>query len=172
MASAALSDADSLRVNLETAISKLRKTLQYWQKWEAEYEGLKEELESEKNEPSAEDMVRIGAEYGSDVVDEKEIKELVNYNKTTRRNRSQVLSAISGRIDTGQKNAELVQKQIDRAEDRLELALAANSPVLRNEDGQPLMEIEEELDENGNIICKCWRLTSTFCLLANRLSSE
>jgi unconventional prefoldin RPB5 interactor 1 len=154
MASASFSDAESLRVNLETAISKLRKTLRYWQTWEAEYEGLKEELEAEKHEPSAEDIVRIGAEYGSHVVDEKEIKELVNYNKTTRRNRSQVLSAISGRIDTGQKNAELVQKQIDRAQNQLELAMASNRPQLSDEGRQPLMEIEEELDEDGNIVRK------------------
>jgi unconventional prefoldin RPB5 interactor 1 len=166
MASTPFSDAESLRVNLETAISKLRKTLRYWQTWEAEYEGLKEELEAEKQELSTEDMLRIGAEYGSHVVDEKEIKELVNYSKTTRRNRSQVLSAISGRIDTGQKNAELVQKQIDRAENQLELAMATNRPQLSNEDGQPLMEIEEELDENGNVIRKYWLLNMPFdCLL-------
>jgi hypothetical protein len=28
----------------------------------------------------------------------------------------------------------------------------ANGPIVRNEDGDPLMEIEEELDEDGNVI--------------------
>jgi unconventional prefoldin RPB5 interactor 1 len=93
-------DLDRLRDNLEAAISKLQKTLRYWQTWEAEYEGLKEELEAEEKEPSAEAMVTIGIEFGGDVINEKEIKELVNYENSPRRNRSQVLSVISGRIDS------------------------------------------------------------------------
>lgn len=32
------------RLQLEENISKLQKSLQHWQTWEAEYEGLKEEI--------------------------------------------------------------------------------------------------------------------------------
>src|ERR1700712_1021753 len=93
-------DLDHLRETLEGTIAKLQKTLRYWQTWEAEYEGLKEELEAEGSEPSAEEMVAIGTDFGGNVINEKEIKELVNYAKIPQRNRSQVLSVIFGRIDS------------------------------------------------------------------------
>lgn len=37
-------DLERHRVQLEGNISKLQKSLRYWQTWEAEYEGLKEEI--------------------------------------------------------------------------------------------------------------------------------
>lgn len=37
-------DFERHRLQLEENVSKLQKSLQYWQTWEAEYEGLKEEI--------------------------------------------------------------------------------------------------------------------------------
>ena len=39
-----LSDLEGIRVELEKNIAKLRWSLQHWQTWEAEYEGLHEGL--------------------------------------------------------------------------------------------------------------------------------
>jgi hypothetical protein len=47
---------ESLSQQLEAKISRLKDALHYWKTWEAEYEGLKEELEG-KHEPSAQEMV-------------------------------------------------------------------------------------------------------------------
>ena len=47
---------DSLSQQLEAKISKLRDALHYWKTWEAEYEGLNEELD-EQEEPTAQEMV-------------------------------------------------------------------------------------------------------------------
>jgi unconventional prefoldin RPB5 interactor 1 len=47
---------DSLSQQLEAKISKLKDALHYWKTWEAEYEGLKEELD-EQEEPTAQEMV-------------------------------------------------------------------------------------------------------------------
>ena len=38
-------DLERHRLRLEENVSKLRKSLQHWQTWEAEYEGMKEEIE-------------------------------------------------------------------------------------------------------------------------------
>ena len=38
-------DLERNRLRLEDNVAKLRKSLQYWQTWEAEYEGMKEEIE-------------------------------------------------------------------------------------------------------------------------------
>jgi unconventional prefoldin RPB5 interactor 1 len=54
---------DRLRDQLEDSISKLRTTLKYWQTWEAEYEGFKEELELFEEEPSQEQMVQTNPVY-------------------------------------------------------------------------------------------------------------
>jgi len=37
-------DVERCRLQLEISVAKLRKSLRYWQTWEAEYEGLKEEI--------------------------------------------------------------------------------------------------------------------------------
>ena len=42
---------------LEENIKKLRKSLQYWQTWEAEYEGLKEEILGLGNEATKQQLV-------------------------------------------------------------------------------------------------------------------
>jgi hypothetical protein len=46
----------SLSQQLEAKVSKLKGALHYWKTWEAEYEGLKDELD-EQDEPSAQEMV-------------------------------------------------------------------------------------------------------------------
>ena len=39
-----LVDLEYYRLRLEENVAKLRKSVQHWQTWEAEYEGLKEEI--------------------------------------------------------------------------------------------------------------------------------
>jgi hypothetical protein len=67
----ATQELDDLRESLDKRLLVLRASLKYWQTWEAEYEGLKDELESQEDEPSAEDMVKIGVDYGSEIIDDK-----------------------------------------------------------------------------------------------------
>lgn len=52
-----INNVERLRQDLESSLAKLRKTLQYWQTWEAEYEGFQEELEALGSEPSQDEMV-------------------------------------------------------------------------------------------------------------------
>ena len=60
---------DSLNEQLEAKKSNLRDALHYWKTWEAEYEGLLEELDEQK-EPSAQEMVDLGIQYGGGVINE------------------------------------------------------------------------------------------------------
>lgn len=58
---ATMSDLDILetqRVRLEDAVAKLRKSLQHWRTWDAEYDGLKEELEKSDQVQNESDCVR------------------------------------------------------------------------------------------------------------------
>ena len=53
-----------------------------------------------------------------------------------------------------QKNVETVEKQLHTAQDKLNSILVISKPDIRNEEGLPMMEIREELDDEGNVICK------------------
>lgn len=52
-----LAGVERLRIQLEENMDKLQTALRHWQTWEAEYEGLKEELQSLPEHPSAGDLV-------------------------------------------------------------------------------------------------------------------
>ena len=53
-----------------------------------------------------------------------------------------------------QNNVRTLIQQVNAAEDKLEAMSAVIYPVERSEDGLPLTEITEELDEDGNVICQ------------------
>jgi unconventional prefoldin RPB5 interactor 1 len=79
---------ETRRLELEENVAKLRKSLQHWRTWDAEYEGLKEELSSGINVQSEKDCVssctatvvistaniqqtRISEKFGGELVNEK-----------------------------------------------------------------------------------------------------
>lgn len=147
-----LAGLEHRRLQLEESITKLRQALRHWQTWEAEYEGLKEEIEGFDGEPTPQDLIEIGTNSGGDLVNENEIKQLVGIDKGIHRSRRQVVDLISRRVDYVQQNVRTVQKQLDAAEHRLDQVLVVSQPEMTDENGLPLAEIREELDEEGNII--------------------
>ena len=52
-----LADVDHHRFVLEQNILRLRESLQLWQAWELEYEGMKEEIHKFKNNINQSDLV-------------------------------------------------------------------------------------------------------------------
>lgn len=58
-AAAGLDGLESRRLQLEENIAKLRKSLQHWRTWDAEYEGLKEEIAISDELQSAADCVSL-----------------------------------------------------------------------------------------------------------------
>jgi hypothetical protein len=55
-------------------------------------------------------------------------------------------------METGRRNAQTVQKQLDTAEEKLRDMAMASFETDHDGKGAPIMEIYEELDEDGNII--------------------
>lgn len=66
-----LENLEKLRITLEDNIQKLRKSLAYWQLWEAEYEGLKETLQALEDDSSPADLHAAGVDMGGDIVNDK-----------------------------------------------------------------------------------------------------
>jgi len=50
-------DLERQRLQLEQNVTKLRASLQHWQAWEIEYEGMKEDILELANNPSQNNLV-------------------------------------------------------------------------------------------------------------------
>jgi unconventional prefoldin RPB5 interactor 1 len=143
-------DLERHRQLLEENIEKLRKSLRHWQTWEAEYEGLKEEILAVKPTPNPQQLLATCRGYEGELVTRKEVEELLGV--TTVRTASQVVNMLDRRIDYVEQNVRTIEKQIETGENRLAAATVISTPDVRNEEGLPLTEIIEELDEEGNTI--------------------
>lgn len=142
-------DLERHRQLLEDNIAKLRKSLQHWQTWEAEYEGLKEEILASEPLPDREQLVAIGRQYEADLVTGKQVDELLGNSSRTA---PQVVNLLDRRIDYVDQNVRTIQKQITTAEEKLAAATIISTPDVRNEEGLPLTEITEELDDEDNVV--------------------
>ncbi len=144
-------DLERHRQLLEENIEKLQKSLLHWQIWEAEYEGLKEEIISAGPEPSRERLLEIAREFGGKLVTQAEVEDILGV-KIPRRT-DQVTNVISRRIDYVSQNIKALGKQLEAAENKLTAATIISNPDVRNEEGLPMTEIIEELDDDENVIC-------------------
>lgn len=161
-----LTEIERQRRALEENVQKLRQSLKHWQTWEAEYEGLKEELiATGPEELTAEAVSEICKTYGGALVTEKEILELAGLqagSDSPPRRRGQILGQISRRQEYVQRNIDTISKQFFVAEGKLEefaFASVTASGVYGDgigedddEGGLPLSEIHEELDDDDNFV--------------------
>ncbi|KAF2745315.1 hypothetical protein M011DRAFT_469692 [Sporormia fimetaria CBS 119925] len=145
-----LADIERRRAQLEENVTKLRHALEQWYTWELEYEMFKEEIQA-ADSPSSSQILTIGRNLVTTLLDEKEVEELIGKNPT-QRTANQVIDMISRRVDYVQQNISTVEKQLDKAEKQLEGAGLLLNPDVDNEEGLPMFDIQEELDEKGNVV--------------------
>ncbi|MCJ1462986.1 hypothetical protein MMC07_001590 [Pseudocyphellaria aurata] len=145
-------DLERHRLRLEENVAKLQKSLQHWQTWEAEYEGFKEELLELKEDCTDAELSYTGAQYDGTLLDDKEIESLLEDNKGHTRSRSHVVGLLDRRIDYVQRNINTIGVSLRNAEEKAAASLVLSQPDIRNEDGLPLTEIREDLDDEGNVI--------------------
>jgi unconventional prefoldin RPB5 interactor 1 len=144
-------DLERHRQLLEANIQKLRTSLEHWQTWEAEYEGLKEEIANLGPAPKAEQLIAVGKEYDGTLVTKSEVEDILGVGQ--QRTAQQVINVIDRRIDYVSKNVVTLWKQLDAMENKLAAASVISNPDIRDEEsGLPITEIIEELDEEGNVI--------------------
>ena len=145
-----LLDLERHRQRLEDNVEKLRKSLQHWQTWEADYEGLREEILAAKPKPDIQYLAALVRAYKGELLDAKEVEEILG--PTNPRITDQVLNILERRVDYVQQNVRTIEKQLEDAENRAAAATVVSNPDAVGEDGLPVIEIIEELDEDDNII--------------------
>jgi unconventional prefoldin RPB5 interactor 1 len=140
------------RSELEASISKLRTSLQHWQTWEIEYEGLREEIASLPDGSNTTDVLAIARDFGADLVDEKELQTIVGGQGGSARTQRQIVDLLAKRVDYVSRNARNIEKQLSDAQKKRNALLLAEEPDFRNDAGLPLTDITEELDDEGNVV--------------------
>ncbi|TVY76030.1 hypothetical protein LSUE1_G008137 [Lachnellula suecica] len=143
-------DLERHRQLLEENIEKLRKSLRHWQTWEAEYEGLKEEILGKQPPPNQAQLAELTHNYEGELVTAKEVDDILGGKSP--RTLPQVVNILDRRIDYVEQNVRAVEKHIEVAENKLAAATIISTPDVRNEEGLPLTDIVEELDEEGNVL--------------------
>ena len=63
------------------------------------------------------------------------------------------LAADSQAIDV-QENIKTMERRLTTAEEKLQATTVVSQPLVTDEEGLPLTEIREELDDDGNVICE------------------
>ncbi|KAI5800790.1 Prefoldin subunit-domain-containing protein [Pyronema domesticum] len=140
------------RIRLEETLGKLRVALDNWRVYSFEYEAFREELQALGENATQNEMLTVGLEIEGKLVDEREIRNLLGEKQNLKRTRDQVITAVSHRIDYVDENIKKVQKQVDKNEEKLAQLQILIAPDAKNEEGMAVMDIHEELDEEGNVL--------------------
>ena len=139
---------------LEEHINKLRKSLQHWQTWEIEYEGLREEIAGLPDGSDANDVLAIAREFRAELVDDKELHTIIGKEGRSVRNQAQIVDLLAKRVEYVSRNARTIEKQLSDAQKKRNALLVAEEPDYREDAGLPLTDITEELDDEGNIVSR------------------
>ncbi|RAH85505.1 hypothetical protein BO86DRAFT_385819 [Aspergillus japonicus CBS 114.51] len=147
-----LHELERQRLELEGNILKLQDSLYHWRTWEAEYDGLKEEINDLPEDADCEDFLSVGHSLGGSLVTEDEVKVILGEKNGVTRTKGQVVNLINRRIDYVKQNVATMEKRLRAAENEL-YALDSQEQLPNESTAEyPMTEIFEELDENGNVI--------------------
>ena len=147
-------DLERRRRQLEQNVAELQASLKHWQTWEAEYEGFKEELQALGDDALPTSIQATADDFEGELLTADEISKLVRDGKGNLRDSKQIQGLLSRRVDYVQENVKSAQKRYEAAGSKLAAVSIVMQPEARDEEGLPLTEITEELDEDDNIICR------------------
>lgn len=135
---------------LEENVNKLQQALHHWQTWDAEYEALKEDVSDAASATLAAEFERIQRDFEGELITPKELKEI--FGPDGLRSRDQVINILDRRVDYVTRNIGTLKKQLQTVENKLAAALVISQPDAEDEDGQPITDIIETLDDDDNVV--------------------
>ncbi|KAL4922548.1 Prefoldin subunit-domain-containing protein [Aspergillus aurantiobrunneus] len=147
-----IEELERQRLELETNILQLQQSLYHWREWEAEYEGLKEDIGNLDDDATADDFLRVSRSFGGRLVTEDECRVIIGEKQGLQRTKAQVIDLISRRIDYVRDNVTSMEKRLRAAETQLEALDQVEHKPPESTADFPMKEIIEEIDEDGEII--------------------
>ncbi|RWA15054.1 hypothetical protein EKO27_g10 [Xylaria grammica] len=135
---------------LEEQVDKLIIALDEWQQWKQEYEALRKDVQALSPTATRTVLAETRQAFKGELVNEKELIEI--FGRNDYKKRDQVVSTISNRLDYVSKNTATLAKQLEAAENKLATARIVSNPGATGEDGLPITEISEELDDDDNVV--------------------
>ncbi|KAL8642565.1 MAG: hypothetical protein Q9228_000752 [Teloschistes exilis] len=148
----AVDELERQRRQLEENVEKLKKSIRYWQTWEAEYEDLKEGLQTLGDEASSSAIEEVGGMSVGELLDQKEINLLLRNDKSQPRTSQQIIGLLSRRVEYVQSNVKSLRGSLEAADGQMTASQALGQEQQNDEKGLPIMEIMEELDEDDNVL--------------------
>ncbi|KAI0474732.1 Prefoldin subunit-domain-containing protein [Xylaria cf. heliscus] len=142
-------DLEKRLEQLAKQVDNLVVALDEWRQWKQEYEALRTDVQALSPATRAA-LTETREAFKGELVDEKELIEIFGRNDT--RKRDQIISTVSNRLDYVSKNIDTLAKQLEAAENKLAATRIVSFPEATDEDGLPITEISEELDDDDNVI--------------------
>jgi unconventional prefoldin RPB5 interactor 1 len=139
------------RLTLEDNILQLQQSLYHWRTWEAEYDGIREEIGALDNNASTEDFLAVGREFGGTLVDQEEMQKILG-SQGVSRSRGQVVDLLGRRMDYVKQNVATMEKRLQTAENELHALDEQDQIPIEGGNDFPMREIMEELDEDDEVI--------------------
>ena len=132
------------------AVNKLAESINYWEDCEAGYSDLREALRSLGDHAFGTVIQETASKSVGHLLSGKDIADLLTDERKGPRTAQQVTGLLSRRIDYVQSNITSLKNQLQAAE--VTLKKASNTTRQDDAGDFPLMEIQEELDEDDNVI--------------------
>ncbi|KAI2641118.1 Prefoldin subunit-domain-containing protein [Xylaria nigripes] len=145
-----LQDLNKHLRQLEEQVDKLIIALDEWRQWKQEYEALHADVQALPPTATSAALCQTRQSFKAELVDEKELVDIFGPNDSKKRD--QIISTVSNRLDYVSKNITTLSRQLETAENKLAAGRVVESPDATDEDGLPITEIREELDEDDNVV--------------------
>ncbi|OAA54331.1 hypothetical protein SPI_08950 [Niveomyces insectorum RCEF 264] len=174
-----LTDLERHTERLATTVRQLTQARDYWRLLAAEYEALRDDVRQAQKPHKVRDassaaasphaaLARIRRDFSGQLVDHKTVCELFGARdgQPITRSADQIAGAVERRLDYVQKNVATLQGQVDAAVNRLAAAQVVLQPGAAtvddatldggdddiDDDGEPITDIVEELDDDDNVV--------------------
>ncbi|KAI1323551.1 hypothetical protein F5Y16DRAFT_336163 [Xylariaceae sp. FL0255] len=145
-----IADLDRHLILLEEQVEKLIIALDEWRQWKKEYETLRNDVQELPTTATPQALNEARQSFQGSLVNEKELVDIFGRNDSKKPH--QIISTITNRLEYVSKNVDTLAEQLEAAENKLAAARVVSNPDATDEDGLPITEIMEELDDDDNVI--------------------
>ncbi|KAI2620451.1 Prefoldin subunit-domain-containing protein [Hypoxylon sp. NC1633] len=143
-------DLERHRQQLEENVERLSKALDHWKQWKTEYEALHADVKSLPSEASRQDLSNTREKFKGKLLIGKELVDI--FGRDDSKKTEQIISTLTNRLDYVTKNTDTLGKQLGEMQNKLAAVTVIANPDATDEEGLPIMEIMEELDDDDNVV--------------------